>query len=122
MILLGLNGLLVLAFVLFRAPMRDDGWAFLDRERESEMTVVADGIAIVLARRPIGGWESFSVRWFLLLNLPAFFASAVTFQLLQSVAIGSSRLNSDLATIVFIVIAVAQWLGVSALVSLRRTS
>ena len=119
-VLLGLNACFVLAFVLARPPLRSDSWSFLDRQRPSQMNMIADGLDFALARRPIGGWEPISVRLFLLVNVPAYFASFFTFQLLQESAAGSSRSNSDLATLVFVVLSVAQWLAVSALLSMRR--
>lgn len=133
-ILLALNGYLVFAFVLSRPPLSADEWSFLDHHRSSleqqrsahgdaevHMTLVSHGWNFALLRRPLSGYESMSVRLFLLANLPAYFTSFFLFQSLQESASTSSRLNSDVSSAVFAAISVAQWIALSTLFSIRRS-
>lgn len=114
------------AFLWSRPRLDADGWAFLERQRPrldadgATFFIVQDGLNFALARRPIGGWEPASVRLFQSVNLPAYSAALATFHGLQGRSGGSSKLHSDLATIVFAVVAVIQWGFISALLSLRR--
>lgn len=127
-LLLGANLIAVAIFLVSRPPLDAGGWSFLERQRpiartsgndsQVEMVVVADGLNFALARRPIGGWESASVRVFQLMNLPAYAAAVVTFTIFQAMPSGNARRHSDLATVVFGIVSMAQWLGVSILLSI----
>lgn len=126
-VLLGLNACMVILFLVVRPALRDDGWSFLERQRpvrsegEMTMTVVADGLNLALGRRAVGGWEMTSMRLYPLLNLPGYFASFFIFHVLQGFDLASSRMNSDIATVVFVIVAGIQWLSIAALCSIKRS-
>src|SRR5712692_5984493 len=118
------------AFVASRKPLDSQGWSFLELQRpkttftstgsETSFTLVADGLNFALARRPIGGWETAFVKLLELTNFPAFGAALASFHSLQATPHGTSQSNSDLATAVFCIVSLAQWLGISFLLSLHR--
>ncbi len=119
-------------FLISRPPLSDDSWALLEKQRPTmrvtssgtEMTffIVADGLNFALARRPIGGWESASVKLYQLLNLPAFVSAHATFHALEARATGTSKLHSDIATGVFVTVGSIQWLILAAILGVRRSS
>ena len=126
---LAANGVAVIIFLASRPPLGPDSWSFLEQQRprttstangsETSFMMVADGLTFALARRPVGGWESRSFRAFQVVNLPAFVAALATFQSLQAMPGGTSKAHSDIATVVFGLVALAQWLALSFLLSVR---
>ena len=114
------------AFIIFRAPLREDGWAFLEKQRprvtetasgvEMSFTMVADGLNFAIFRRPIAGWESLTIRAFELYNVAPFLGAVASFETLQTSSFGHSKLNSDIATGVFCLLALVQF-GLIALVA-----
>jgi hypothetical protein len=132
-ILLAPQLIAVLLFLVARAPLQPDDWQFLERQRpivkttndgaEATFSVMHDGLNFALARRAIGGWdESASVKLFRYINAPALIASLISFNVLQMKPGGTSRSHSDIATIIFIAVAVTQWTIVSLLLSIQRTA
>ena len=117
-------------FLVSRPPLGEDGWEFLERQRprrtttadgtQAELFMVADGLNFALARRPIGGWESASVRVYQLLNVPAVLAAHATFNTLQARPTGTSKLHSDVATAVFVAVGSVQWLAFALILSRTR--
>lgn len=85
------------------------------------MTLVSHGWIFPLLRRPLSGYEPVTVRLFLLASLPAYVVSLLVFQALQESLATSSLLNSDIASVVFAGVSLAQWLGVSVLFSIHRS-
>ena len=117
-------------FLGSRPPLDAHGWEFLERQRprltrtadgtHAEFFIVADGLNFALARRPIGGWESASVRAYESLNFPAVLAAHATFNALQARPTGTSKLHSDVATAVFVAVGLVQWLAVALTLSVAR--
>jgi hypothetical protein len=132
-ILLSPQLIAVLLFLIARAPLQPDHWRFLELQRptvkttdhgsEATFFMVHDGLNFALARRAIGGWEEpASVKLFRAINAPALIASLITFNVLQMRPGGTSRSHSDIATVIFVVVAMTQWTIVSLLLSIRRTA
>lgn len=127
-ILLAMEAAFFSVFLLSRPALTAEEWGFLERQRphydETGMTMslVADGLNFALARRAIGGWETAFGHIFILSHLPAFFTASLTFAFLQATSLGSSKLNSDLSTAVFVAVVSVQWLGVASILSLRASS
>ena len=123
------NGTAVIIFLGSRPSLGPAGWSFLEQQRprirtteggsEMTFTLVADGLTFALAHRPVSGWESPAFRAFQLVNMPAFAAALCTFQSLQEMPGGTSKQHSDIATVVYGVVAIAQWLILSLLLSVR---
>ena len=126
---LAANGTAVVVFLQSRPPLGSAGWLFLERQRpritttadgsEMNFTLVADGLTFALDRRSILGWESRSFRAFQLANLPAFAAASGTFHAMQEIPGGTSKRNSDIATMIYGIIAIAQCVMLSLLLSIR---
>lgn len=121
----------MIGFLIARPPLDADGWAFLERQRP-RVTIAGRGTAtsffihgglnFALARRPIGGWEPAPVKLYQLFNLPAYVAANLTFNTLQQRRAGTSKLHSDIATAVFVLVGSVQWLAAAALLSARRST
>jgi hypothetical protein len=114
-------------FVASRPAIGPDGWEFLERQRpksntdgSTTFTVVADALNFAIFRRPLGGWESTYGHLFQLLNVFPCLASFITFGILQTLPLTSSRLNSDIATLVFCAVAVVQFTAVATIFSIKR--
>jgi hypothetical protein len=126
-ILLGMEVAFFSIFLLSRPALTADDWAVLERQRPhydgsgTTMSVVADGLNFALAHREIGGWETPLGGVFMLTHLPALLTAMLTFNFLQAIPVGSSKLNSDLATAVFVAIAIFQWLCIASIISMSGT-
>lgn len=86
------------------------------------MTLVSHTLNLVLVRRPLSAYESARVRIFLIANAPAYFGSVCIFRCLQESVLMSSRLNSDITSVAFLIVSAAQWFAVSVLCSRMQRS
>lgn len=116
-----------IGLVVSRPALSPFGWQFLEQQRPKSdqaggvtFTAVADGLDFAIFRRPLGGWETTFGHFFLLANILPCAASMSAFQILQAIPLFSAKTNSDLATLVFCVVAVVQFAAIAGLLSIRR--
>lgn len=129
LIFLGLLTIDAAAFaVVFvpRPPLDDDGWAFLERQRpfmsqDGSFFVCHDCLNFALFRRGFGGWENASAMLLQQANLPGFMAAQAYFSNRQWQRTGTSKGHSDAATVILLVISVAQCALLALIPSLRRS-
>jgi hypothetical protein len=110
-----------------RPPIDEDGWAFLERQRPSAskdgvMFGCHDCLNFAVFRRGIGGWETVSANLLQLANLPGFLAAQSFFARRQWQPTGTSKENSDAATLILVVTSVAQCAVFALAGSLRRAT
>jgi hypothetical protein len=84
-----------------------------------ELNFCADCLDFAVFRRGFGGWETTAAKFLEVANLPAFLAATKVFSGRRWQFGGTSREQSDIATITLIVVSAAQWALFSLLLSIR---
>jgi len=117
------------AFVISRPPLDREGWQFLEKQRPQivetpngfteSFNICADCTNLALARRPVGGWETALVKLTQAVDVVGYGVAVATFHALQDRPGGTSRSHSDVATAVFVIVSVLQWLTVAYVGSLH---
>ena len=109
-----------------RAAVDAEGWAFLERQRPSSsdgsMFFCHDCLNFAVFRRGIGGWDTVSANLLQLANLPAFYSAEAYFRSRQLRLGGTSKQNSDAATVVLVSVALGQCAALAVVASIRRRS
>ena len=120
---------IVAAFVAMRRPLSPGQWSFLESQRPhivvtptgiiANLNICADCLDFALARRELGGREYGVGKLLEVTNVPAVLVARATFHSLQERPRGSSRRNSDIATLAFACMLLGECAIGAAFISLR---